>query len=533
MDPRVATALKRGAWKVAMILALPHSAGAQAAATVPLLDPVYEDVSRLEALGLLGRAWTGELPYSVARIRRLAARARESLRTALAGADPRRETAQSVLRRIEARFAEPEQTPPIRGRAELELGGGRSPGRGIPSNGVGAVDAVVDPLWARRAGRAYGDRATLAVAGGASLGIGRRSAVGLGGRASALRGSGVLPGRRDGTVETAYVRTVFGAWAVQVGRDHLAWGWEGDGLLLSGNGPTLDMIRLATDQPVDMGFLGDGEVTVLAADLGPHQNFPHAKLFAGRLALRPSPGIQLGLSVLNKQMGEGAPDASVGARIRDLTVLWGLFKGDDIDRFSDKLAGADLRVRFGRGLIVEGAMIVTDFDKDRVGDVLDVAAAYRAALILPNLGPAGRHRISVGFQRIGPQVYRHTQFRTGLAVDGYLQGSTLGPDARRLEVGYLLGPLAWLESLEVLLTTESMSADPHAVRFTPERDVYRVADLTDERRTRGVLRLRRSLWGYRGGARLTLGVERVGAFSFVDGADRTDGVVSLVLWRTF
>lgn len=513
-------------------VALPWPAGAQAAATVPLLDPVYRDVARLEALGLIQRGWTGERPYSVARVRRLVARARAALGPA-PGGQRHREIAESVLRRIEARFADADGSPRSRGRAEVELGGGRSPGRNIPSNGVGAVDAVVDPLWAGRAGRAYGDRATLALSGGATLGIGRRLAVGLGARASALEGSGLLPGRRDGTVETAYVRAVLGAWAIQVGRDHVAWGWEGEGLLLSDNGPPLDLIRVATDQPVDLGFLGDGEVTLLAADLGPRQNFPHAKLFAGRLGLSPSPGIQLGLSVLNKQMGEGAPDASVGARIRDLTVLWGLFKGDDIDRFSDKLAGVDVRVRVGRAMIVEGEMIVTDFDKDRVGDVLDVASAYRTALTLPNLGAAGRHRVSLRAQRIGPQVYRHSQFRTGLAVDGYLQGSTLGPDARRVELGYRLGPLSWAESLEVVLTTESMSVDPHAVRFTPERDVYRAADLVDERRNRAVLRLRRSLWGYRGGAVLTLGAERVRAFSFVEGAQRTDGIVTLVLWRSF
>jgi hypothetical protein len=358
-------------------------------------------------------------------------------------------------------------------------------------------------------------------------------AVSLGARASALEGSSLLPGRRDGAVETAYVRALLGAWAVQVGRDHVAWGWGGEGLLLSANGPTLDMIRLATDQPVDFGFLGVGEVTVLAADLGPRQNFPHAKLFAGRLAITPAAGIQVGLSVLNKQMGEGAPDASVGARIRDLTVLWGLFKGDDIDRFSDKLAGVDLRVRVGSGLIVQGEMIVTDFDRDRVSDVLDVASAYQAALILPTLGASGRHQVGVRLQRIGPQVYRHTQFRTGLAVDGYLQGSTLGPDARRIELGYRVGPLGWTESLEGVLTMESMSADPHAVRFTPERDVYRSADHPDERRTRGVVRLRRSLWGDRGGARLTLGVERVRGFSFVDDANRTNGALSLVVWRSF
>ncbi len=500
---------------------------------MPLLDPVYEDVARLEALGLVGRGWTDELPYSVGRVRRLAARARESLVTSLPEDDPRRLRAESVLRRIEVRFADPGEATPVRGWLEMELGGGRSPGRVIPTNGVGAVDAVVDPLWAGRAGHAYGDRAMAALSGEASLGFGRRWAFGVGARASALEASGVPPGRRGATVDRAWARAVLGAWAVQVGRDHVAWGWEGEGLLFSINGPTLDMIRLSTDQPVDLAFLGVGEVTVLAADLGPRQNFPHAKLFAGRLAISPAVGIQLGMSVLNKQMGEGAPDASVGARIRDLTVLWGLFKGDDIDRFSEKLAGIDARVRLGRALIVETEVIVTDFDRDRVGDVLDAAAAYRAALILPNLGASGRHRVGICVHRIGPQVYRHAQFRTGLAVDGFLQGSPLGPDARRIELDYRVGPLLWLESAELSLTAESMSADPQAVRFTPERDVYRSADLPDERRTRGVLRLRRSLWRDRGGATLMLGVERVRGFSFVDGSRRTNGAVSVSLWRSF
>jgi len=224
-------------------------------------------------------------------------------------------------------------------------------------------------------------------------------------------------------------------------------------------------------------------------------------------------------------MGEGAPEATIGERIRDLSVLWGLVFGDDVDRFSEKLVSLDVKVRVpaARGLEVRAGMVLTDFDKDRVGDVLDAAGAYHVSVTAPRLGSGGRHSLALDAVRIGPLVYRHGQFRTGLAVDGFLQGSALGPDARSLGLRYGYRPLGEAWGLEASATWETRRADRYDSRFEPERDIFRTFDRPDESRMGTMAHLARELREGRLWVDVGLGLEKVKGFGFEEGAARTSG----------
>jgi hypothetical protein len=283
------------------------------------------------------------------------------------------------------------------------------------------------------------------------------------------------------------------------------------------------MVRVSTDRSLDLGLLGDAEFSLLAADLGPNQNFPHAKLFGLRAEVWPWRTVGFAASVLNKQLGEGAPEASVGERIRDLTVLWGLILGDDVDQFSEKLASFDVKARIPAawGLEVRAGMVLTDFDKDRVGDVLDAAGAYHVSVMAPRVGSGGRHSIAFGAIRIGPLVYRHSQFRTGLAVDGSLQGSALGPDARSLGVRYGYHPVGEAWGLDASATWETRRADSYDSRFEPQRDVYKTVDRPDESRVGTAVQFARGLREGRLWVEVGLGLERVSGFAFEEGAAGT------------
>ncbi len=516
--------------------ALAAAVAAQDAVSIPIADPVYRDLGRLEAFGLLSQGLPEHLPYGVARVRHLVEGARRELAARrLAFSDVALLDLDALLERLEERFLSEEQGRPV-AWVEGELGGGRSAGRSIPDNGVGQVDATINPLWAYRHGRAYGDRFTLASSAGLSVPLGRRWAMTLGGRATAFWVSGSSAGKRNAVLENASVRALFGPVAVQVGRGAEVWGGhEGLGLLLSRNGPPLDMVRVSTDRPLDLGLLGDAEFSLLAADLGPNQNFPHAKLFGLRADIWPWRTAGFGLSVLNKQLGEGAPEATVGERIRDLTVLWGLILGDDIDQFSEKLVSFDVKARVpaARGLEVRVGAVLTDFDRDRVGDVLDAAGAYHVSVRAPRLGYGGRHSLAFGAARIGPLVYRHGQFRTGLAVDGSLQGSALGPDARSLGLRYGYRPLGEAWDLEASAVWETRRADIYDRRLEPVPDVYKTIDRPDESRIGTVVHFTR--WLREGGlwVKLGLGVERVKGFAFESGAARTNERILLSARRLF
>ncbi|HSG47552.1 MAG TPA: capsule assembly Wzi family protein, partial [Longimicrobiales bacterium] len=330
----------------AVALASPEAARAQSAATVAPTDPVYADLERLEAFGLVPRGLSSQRPLSIGRLTWLVREARGSEK-ALEDLDAgTRHDVEALLQRVERRLKLGGGTA-TSGAVELELGGGMSPGRWFPSRGGGEgrlVDAVSNPLWSNQGGRGYGDRATASVAGRLDLGAGSAAALSLGGRAAWWNASGPVGGRGRNTIETVSGRVVLGAMALEVGRNAAVWGRTGmTPLLLSDNGVPLDLVRVATDRPVSIPLLGDVDFTALLADLGPRQHFPHAKEFGLRMEARPAVGVTIGVAVLNKQGGQGAPEATLRQRIWDASVVGPAIFGDDRTPFSDKILGMDVR----------------------------------------------------------------------------------------------------------------------------------------------------------------------------------------------
>ena len=518
---------------VAAIVALPLAG--QEAGTLPPLDPVYQDLAFLEAHGLVPRGLSSLRPLSYGRVGWLIRDARAWLTARPPVSSAAHDDLAAALARLERRFApdalrRPELT------AEVELGGGRSPGRGIPDNGIGGIDVVLNPLWADRGGRAYGDEGTAAASARATIRLGPHVAVGVAGRTSSLRASGLEPGRRGATVEAAYVRATLGRVVVQLGRDA---SWHGPGtpsssLVLSDNAPPVDLVRIGTDRPLRAAFLGDLELAATASDLGPNHNFPHAKLFVFALRSRPVERLQLGLTLVNKQGGEGSPDASTADRLKDLSFIWDLFSVGTVYAFSDKMTSVELRLTLPSSQRVEmfGEFSLTDFDHRRVRTIMSTAAGYRFGMALPRMGDSGRHGLLVEGQWLGALMYRHGQFRSGMTADGFAQGSNLGPDGRRLLFGYRYYAPSIRWGGAVRATYEARRIDTHVRRRTPHAIFHRAEELPTERRYR--LQLRATRWlGDRFGLDVSGGMERASDFAHESGAGRTNFAVLLHLWRSF
>ena len=118
-------------------------------------------------------------------------------------------------------------------------------------------------------------------------------------------------------------------------------------------------------------------------------------------------------------------------------------------------------------------------------------------------------------------LYRHDQFTTGFAVDGFSQGSVLGPDGRRVIARYRYDAPASGWAARVTATLESRSVDP-----------YKAGRLPHERRMRARLDLTR-WFDQASGIELALGVERVRNFAFEADAMQTNRAVLVRLWRSF
>lgn len=409
---------------------------------------------------------------------------------------------------------------------------GASPGQAVEDNGLGGLVAVLNPLWGERGGRVYHDERAAAAAARVDLPLGRAAALSAGYRGAWGRAGGDVPSRPARGLEALSARAVAGRVAVQAGRDAVWVDAGGSGLLLGLDGPPLDLIRVASERPIPLHVLGDLDFALFAADLGPRDAFPHAKLFGVLLTARPVTGLSVGLTLLNKQMGEGAPTASVTDRLKDLTFLWGWMGYEGEANFSEKLMGASLRYRGGGWWIVAESAL-TDFEPGQLRHTFRDGAAYRLALGLPRLGRSGRHAVEAEAARLGPHLYRHPRFSTGLANDGFFQGSSLGSDARgvRLRYAYHAPAAGW--RLAVGAAAEERSGDVWANSLFDPFVLEVVRPRPDETRVRG-----EASWTWSPGAgalevEVRGGFERVVNPGHAEGARRWNRAGLIRVSRTF
>jgi hypothetical protein len=183
--------------------------------------------------------------------------------------------------------------------------------------------------------------------------------------------------------------------------------------------------------------LGATKLSLLYADLGAAQNFPHAYLVAYKVSIAPSTRVELGTSVYVKSGGRGGPRASMTSRLLDLFPF--LDAGNYANvvgvrgkfEFSDHYAGVDGRLRWpsARGTEVFWEVLLNDFDIRRLGSVFWEDAGHVVGMAIARLDAAGRLGGSVEYHHTGLRYYEHQQFTSGQTLRRTLIGDPLGPDA--------------------------------------------------------------------------------------------------------
>lgn len=534
---------------VAVLSMAARPLAAQASATVAPLSALHRDVDRLVAQGIVDTVIVGQRPYSRMAVARMLAQAAASLER-LAGVDARRaELVAEIVTRMrhelapELRLARRDSGgAPLVRRADVDATLLGAPWQRVPvENGLGEIDAEIAPLLGPREGRDLRRGLTVSLEPLLEGRLARALVVVAQPRAAAYSGEGVTEAAVR--AERAFARTALGPVALQVGRDHLAWG-QGmtGGSMLSTDAPALDLVLLATDGPVLIPLLsrlgGPIAASAYAARLDGRQNFPHPYLVGYKVSALPARWFELGIAVHVKGGGRGAPPASLAERVADLFPLYDvLFKGDDDFQISDKYAGADARLRLAGGAELYGEMLVNDLDFNRLRSSFGEDASHVLGVWLPRLDGVGRVEGSLEVRHTGIRQYRHHQFTSGMTLRGRLLGDPLGPDARGAYAS-----LAWSGSTWTRLTLDVAGEERRADEYT---DVTNGAATIDFERTLARPRERRvravASWegAFREGTvRLLLqaGAERTTAADFVEERRITGGLgrVSLsIVPRTF
>lgn len=505
-----------------LMVSMPAVAQGQATLREDPLDPVYVDLELLRGFGLLGDQVFGQRPYSRRRIARLITTARRD------GRNPS-PVAGEVLERLERRYEE--ELLAFRGEGDLprlslldvfslDFVDTNAEGRSIPDNGLGGIDAVVNPVVQNRQGRRPVEGTNLGLEGRMAGHPARWLALSVTPRVQLSWGRDGVPTSQELVLQNLQANVLLGNVQIAAGRQYNVWGPSPDGgLLLSTNPRGLDLIQIGSDLPFRLPgileALGPTSLSLFAARLEEDRHVPHSWLVGYRAGFRPGPGFELGLSALIHSGGVGAPTASFGRTLADHVIFLDPFLKTEV---SNKLLSLDARLGLSRAT---GAEIYVDYTLDdpavSLRKTLWKDAGWIVGLWLPRVTADGRWNGRAEFRHAGLRLYRHHQYRSGLTVEGLVTGAALGPDghAGTLMIGFRPSPG---HRLELEGDFERRSRDAYVGVPGPEiRDFERVASFPVEGRTRIVAAWTFESRGGRLGLSTRVGLEWVDNFHFEAG----------------
>ena len=511
-------------------LTIAKGASGQASPYVPVMDLSYDYLDALVAVGLVEVPSLIQRPYSRLAFSEFIKQARSKLDLSPQTGKRFKE----ALVMLEREFADEIEFPcgngiSLCGEAEanpaavlremrLDFTVASSPERSMRTaySDKSFIDGVLNPLLQRNFGRDLSDGVTLGLEPTLDIQLTPYLSAQLKPRAWIARPRGVSE-VSDVTLLDGYLRGVFHGFALEIGRHHLLRGRGRDGgSMLSNNSRGLDMVRLSRESPWRLPwlfrFLGPVSGAAWVADSGGERFIPHSKLVGFELGARPTQNLELGLSLLNHQGGDGAPNASWGDRLRDIFLV--MPAGAEI---SDKILSADIVLTFPRsGIELFVSALSTDPDyqlSDRLAETWWDEAIWVSGLKWSGLGSEGRIDLWIEGRHAGLRPHTHHQFRSGLTLDDRVLGDPLGPLASSWQSG-----IAWTSTRNVFqfeLFRETYSGDDWENKGTPFQWV-RVSDNPDEIRLRIVTNWTRNHETSGLQTSLRLGYEHVTRFNFTD-----------------
>jgi hypothetical protein len=519
------------------IAAMAPTARGQATARVAPGARVYADIDRLAAAGLIDTIGVGARPFSRREIVRLLTEAERNL-DRNSGARP---WAEEVIASNLARYASYETRALDAARAEVAYLD--SPYRRIPADSNGAIDATINPLASYRGGRPIVGGTTVTLETTHSAPLGRHLAVFINPRFTA-RADRLGGGSQRVRVQSGGANLLFGNLAIDVGRDYAVFSQAPTGgLLLSENAPPLDMIRLSTDRsaglPWLLRYLGPLQAAVFVADLGAfHQVHAHSKLVGYHIEAHPHRLFEVGVEVIDEMGGNGAPPASFADRAADaFPIIDVAFRPNSDFLFSNKLAGVDFhwRVPSFAGLDMYAEGVVDDFDTRRFHSTVFLDGGGIAGISLACIVECGRLGMRAEYRQTGIRYYTHTDFPSGVQENGVLLGDPLGP---RGLGGYLTidGESRQFGTLALTGAYEVRSGNRYASTAADSTDAgFRFVQIEHhpgEHRVRAMATWTPTSRRSHMSVSVTLGVEQVSNFAFVDGKGRTNALAQIGYeWR--
>ena len=382
---------------------------------LPTNDPVYQRLERLAALGIVKRALLETKPLSR---RALAAIVDEIRAKPEVSADPWiAADVEAVERRLSSLGSVKDAV--LDGR--LVVGEGPQVPTGIERFGDQFSDGG---NW--RAGAEFGGSLGRWAAWGYHPEI--RYPVGADNDVDIARRTGYL--------------TTSGSLGLTVGREPMWWGPGFRGaLLLTDNAQPFDLVRVEPNRPWRLKWVGATSVHFFVTRLESDRAIPRPYLAGLRLAFRPYPLLEFGLTRTAMFGGEGRPLTP--------NVIWDVIRGrgenDQNNNPGDQLAGADVTVRVPWHR--QPVALYLEWGGEDHAKWLPSHPAVVAGLYLPKIAGSSRWELRAeyadnAFANVPGVWYQHAIYQSGYTYHEFVIGHPMGTDARvlTLEVDHRFTP---------------------------------------------------------------------------------------------
>lgn len=247
----------------------------------------------------------------------------------------------------------------------------------------------------------------------------------------------------DARLHKGYLKAHLGPFEFELGRDSLWWGQGSRGtLVFSNHARPLDLIQLSMPHPVKLPWIGWTKLGLFFSILEDDRDVSRAKLFGGRLLLKPAPWLELGFVAGVQFDGEGVP--SLGADdLIDLLTLQNP-EGDNGENLTNQLAAIDLRLtipflRYSQIYLEYGGEDTSGFNDSaaEVPEFLFGDQAFLVGLYVPRLTDDGR--TTFRFELMAndfsndatPGVwYGNSTYTSGFTYQGRVLGHAAGGDSQ-------------------------------------------------------------------------------------------------------
>lgn len=422
-------------------LVSPIHLNAYSTTNVPIDDPVYRDIDKLVAAGLVKDVIYGQRPWSrgeIARIINVATTRFETIKNPMAPTYQEVSLIiyiEDILQKLHRNYQEElKQEITFHPLEELRIDYTflKSPSRSFPLNGLEQIDGLLNPLIAYQEGHNFVEGHQLSFETVHRTHLSKYFSFYVNPRFE------ILFPKTDSHQIKPILQKLYGTFTfknlqIEAGRDSIIWGQgEFGGGLLSNNARPLDMIRVGGISPFFLPsflkYFGPSQFNFFVANLGPEREFPYTYLVGGMGTIKPFSSFEFSIGQTLTLGGEGSPSVNVPEAFEE---FFGIISRENGKNVSNRLTTIQGRLTLPmlRNTQIYQEFIIDDIFKKSYLNTLKDTVYYITGLYIPRLTHSGSTDLRLEFKHFSGLAYRHDPFVSGYTLNQKLLGDEMGPDS--------------------------------------------------------------------------------------------------------